>query len=150
NGNPQPGPKFDYKLGWMDRLYAHAEALMATEQPVVIAGDYNVIPTSTHDDTYSVSAMADDALMQPESQQAFRRLLARGWTDAIRARQPEGAAYTFWDYQRGAWQKDEGFRIDHLLLSPEAADRLADAGIDKAYRGREKASDHAPVWISLR
>jgi exodeoxyribonuclease-3 len=150
NGNPQPGPKFDYKLAWMERLQVQADALLATETPVVIAGDYNVIPQSNHDDTFSVRAMANDALMQPESQQAYRRLLSSGWTDAIRARQPEGAAYTFWDYQAGAWQRDAGFRIDHLLLSPEAADRLTGAGVDKAYRGREKASDHAPVWISLR
>ncbi|WP_414902715.1 exodeoxyribonuclease III [Sphingomonas flavalba] len=150
NGNPQPGPKFDYKLAWMERLAARAAELMALELPVILAGDYNVIPTHSHDDTYSVRAMADDALMQPESQQAFRRLLAQGWTDALRARQPEGALYTFWDYQAGAWQRDAGFRIDHLLLSPEAADRLTAAGVDKAYRGREKASDHAPTWITLR
>jgi exodeoxyribonuclease-3 len=150
NGNPRPGPKFDYKLGWMARLAARAQALLAGEEPVVLAGDYNVIPTCTRDDTYSVSAMADDALMQPESQTALRTLVNQGWTDAIRARQPEGPAYTFWDYQAGAWARDAGFRIDHLLLSPAAADRLADAGIDKAARGKEKASDHAPVWIRLR
>lgn len=150
NGNPQPGPKFDYKLAWMERLAARAAELLALELPVVLAGDYNVIPTRSHDDTYSVRAMAEDALMQPESQQAFRRLLTTGWTDALRTRQPEGALYTFWDYQAGAWQRDAGFRIDHLLLSPEAADRLTAAGVDKAYRGREKASDHAPTWITLR
>ena len=150
NGNPQPGPKFDYKLAWMERLAARAAELLALEVPVVLAGDYNVIPTTTHDDTFSVRAMASDALMQPESQQAFRRLLAQGWTDALRTRQPAGPAYTFWDYQAGAWARDAGFRIDHLLLSAEAADRLVDAGVDKAYRGREKASDHAPTWVTLR
>ncbi|WP_076071684.1 exodeoxyribonuclease III [Sphingomonas montana] len=150
NGNPQPGPKFEYKLAWFDRLIDHAATLLASEQPVVLAGDYNVIPTSTHDDTYSVRAMASDALLQPESQAAFRRLRFQGWTDAIRARHPTGPVYTFWDYQAGAWARDAGFRIDHLMLSPTAADRLADAGVDKATRGKEKASDHAPTWITLR
>ncbi|MFS0738504.1 exodeoxyribonuclease III [Sphingomonas sp. 1P06PA] len=149
NGNPQPGPKFDYKLAWFDRLIDHAGTLFASEQPVVLAGDYNVIPTSTHDDTFSVRAMANDALLQPESQAAFRRLRHAGWTDALRARHPTGALYTFWDYQAGAWQRDAGFRIDHLMLSPAAADRLIDAGVDKATRGKEKASDHAPTWVEL-
>lgn len=148
NGNPQPGPKFDYKLLWMERLYAHASALWAEERPVVLAGDYNVIPTDA--DTFSVSAMAHDALMQPESRQVFRRLLHQGWTDALKTRHPVTPLWTFWDYQAGCWQRDAGFRIDHLLLSPPAADRLIDAGVDKSYRGREKASDHAPTWISLR
>ncbi len=149
NGNPQPGPKFDYKLAWMARLQDHARELLAEERPVVLAGDYNVIPTDI--DTFSVRAMADDALMQPESRAAFRTLLFQGWTDAIRARHPEPEKmYTFWDYQAGAWARDAGFRIDHLLLSPQAADRLVDADIDKAVRGREKASDHAPTWVELR
>jgi exodeoxyribonuclease-3 len=148
NGNPQPGPKFDYKLRWIDRLAARAKALLAEETPVVLAGDYNVIPND--DDTYSVRAMQDDALMQPESRAGFRALLAQGWTDALRTRHPGGGVWTFWDYQAGAWQRDAGFRIDHLLLSPVAADRLIDAGVDKAYRGREKASDHAPTWVQLR
>jgi exodeoxyribonuclease III len=149
NGNPQPGPKFDYKLAWMGRLARHAEDLLAEEKPVVLAGDYNVIPTDI--DTFSVRAMQDDALMQPESRAAFRTLLFQGWTDAIRARHPEPEKlYTFWDYQAGAWQRDAGFRIDHLLLSPQAADRLIDANVDKAVRGREKASDHAPTWVELR
>jgi exodeoxyribonuclease-3 len=149
NGNPQPGPKFDYKLAWMARLADHAAGLLAEERPVVLAGDYNVIPTDL--DTFSVRAMQDDALMQPESRAALRRLLYQGWTDAIRTRHPEPERmYTFWDYQAGAWARDAGFRIDHLLLSPLAADRLHDAGIDKAYRGREKASDHAPTWVELR
>jgi exodeoxyribonuclease-3 len=148
NGNPVPGEKFDYKLRWMERLCAHAATLLAEERPVVLAGDYNVIPTD--DDTFSVRAMAHDALMQPESRQAFRRLLHQGWTDALRARHPIAQLWTFWDYQAGCWQRDAGFRIDHLLLSPLAADRLADAGVDKPYRGREKASDHAPTWAVLR
>jgi exodeoxyribonuclease-3 len=148
NGNPRPGPKFDYKLRWMERLAARARDLLAAEVPAILAGDYNVIPHD--DDTFSVRAMQDDALMQPESRAAYRRLLAQGWTDALRTRQPKGRVWTFWDYQAGAWQRDAGFRIDHLLLSPQAADRLVDAGVDKAYRGREKASDHAPTWVRLR
>ncbi|QBM76345.1 exodeoxyribonuclease III [Sphingomonas sp. AAP5] len=148
NGNPQPGPKFDYKLRWIDRLAARARVLLADELPVVLAGDYNVIPND--DDTYSVRAMQDDALMQPESRAGFRTLVAQGWTDALRTRHPGGGVWTFWDYQAGAWQRDAGFRIDHLLLSPMAADRLLDAGVDKAYRAREKASDHAPTWVTLR
>lgn len=147
NGNPQPGPKFDYKLRWMDRLATRAQTLLAAEVPVILMGDYNVIPND--DDTFSVRAMADDALMQPESRAAYRRLLAQGWTDALRTRRPTGGVWTFWDYQAGAWQRDAGFRIDHLLLSAQAADRLVDAGVDKEYRGREKASDHAPTWVSL-
>ena len=148
NGNPQPGPKFDYKLRWIDRLRARARDLLAEERPAVLAGDYNVIPND--DDTFSVSAMASDALMQPESRAGFRALVAQGWTDALRTRHPRGGVWTFWDYQAGAWQRDAGFRIDHLLLSPQAADRLVDAGVDKDYRAREKASDHAPTWAVLR
>lgn len=148
NGNPLPGPKFDYKLRWIERLSAHAASLLAEEKPVVLAGDYNVIPND--DDTFSVRAMESDALMQPGSRAGYRRLLAQGWTDALRTRYPTGGVWTFWDYQAGAWQRDAGFRIDHLLLSPTAADRLADAGVDKGYRGREKASDHAPTWVTLR
>lgn len=148
NGNPQPGPKFDYKLGWMARLADRARVLLAEEVPVVLAGDYNVIPND--DDTFSVRAMRDDALMQPESRAAYRALVAQGWTDALRTRHPKGGVWTFWDYQAGAWQRDAGFRIDHLLLSPQAADRLVDAGVDKEYRAREKASDHAPTWVRLR
>jgi exodeoxyribonuclease-3 len=148
NGNPQPGPKFDYKLRWLDRLAARGRELLAEEKPVVLAGDYNVIPND--DDTFSVRAMATDALMQPESRAGYRRLLAQGWTDSLRTRFPKGGVWTFWDYQAGAWQRDAGFRIDHLLLSPIAADRLADAGIDKHHRAKEKASDHAPTWVTLR
>lgn len=148
NGNPQPGPKFDYKLRWTKRLRDRAAAIWAEEVPAVLAGDYNVIP---HDrDVFSVQAMRDDALMQPESRAAYRRLLADGWTDALASRHPAGGVWTYWDYKAGCWQRDAGFRIDHLLLSPMAADRLTDAQVDKDYRGREKASDHAPVWIELR
>ena len=147
NGNPQPGPKFDYKLAWMERLRHHAAALLALETPVVLAGDYNVIPTDA--DVYSVTAMASDALTQPESRAALRRIVNQGWTDALRARQPSGPLWTYWDYQAGAWQRDAGFRIDHLLLSPSAADRLVEAGVDRDHRGRERASDHAPTWVEL-
>lgn len=148
NGNPQPGPKFDYKIKWIERLRERALALLGEERPTVLAGDYNVI--ANDDDTFSVSAMKNDALMQPESRAGYRALLAQGWTDALRTRHPGGGVWTFWDYQAGAWQRDAGFRIDHLLLSPQAADRLIDAGVDKEYRGREKASDHAPTWVQLR
>ncbi len=148
NGNPQPGPKFDYKLRWIDRLRARAALLLTEERAVVLAGDYNVIPND--DDVFSVRAMQSDALMQPESRAGYRGLVAQGWTDALRTRFPKGGVWTFWDYQAGAWQRDAGFRIDHLLLSPIAADRMVDAGVDKAHRGREKASDHAPTWVRLR
>lgn len=147
NGNPQPGEKFAYKLAWMDRLREHAQGLLAEEKPTVLAGDYNVIPAD--EDVFSPKAMANDALMQPESRAALRRIVHQGWTDAIRVRYPVGAVYTFWDYTAGCWQRDAGFRIDHLLLSPEAADRFLDAGVDKEYRGRERASDHAPTWVAL-
>jgi exodeoxyribonuclease III len=149
NGNPVGTEKFAYKLAWMDRLRDHARELLAEERPAVLAGDWNVIPTDDPDDVFSARAMASDALMQPESRAAFRRILNLGFTDAIRARYPDGAVYTFWDYTAGCWQRDAGFRIDHLLLSPLAADRLLDAGVDKEYRGREKASDHAPTWVGL-
>jgi exodeoxyribonuclease-3 len=148
NGNPQPGPKFDYKLRWMDRLAARARVLLAEEKPAILAGDFNVI--ANDDDTFSVRAMQSDALMQPESREHYRALVAQGWTDSLRTRFPQGGVWTFWDYQAGAWQRDAGFRIDHLLLSPQAADRMIDAGVDKDYRGREKASDHAPTWVTIR
>jgi exodeoxyribonuclease-3 len=147
NGNPVPGPKFDYKLAWFGRIAAHARDLMALERPVVLLGDWNVCPTG--EDVFSEAAMAGDALIQPASRAAFRRMLGAGWTDAIRARQPEGIAYTFWDYQAGAWPRDHGLRIDHALLSPHAADRLVAAGIDREERGLERASDHVPVWVEL-
>ncbi|WP_338646174.1 exodeoxyribonuclease III [Novosphingobium olei] len=148
NGNPQPGPKFDYKLRWMERLRERMRELLAEERPALVIGDYNVIPEDK--DTFSVRAMATDALMQPESRDAYRRLLNDGWTDAIDLHNPQGGVWTFWDYQAGAWQRDHGFRIDHALLSPALADRLQAAGVDKTYRGREKASDHAPIWVALR
>jgi exodeoxyribonuclease-3 len=148
NGNPQPGPKFDYKLRWMERLRNRMTELRALEIPVVVTGDFNVIPTDR--DIWSPKAMADDALMQPESRDAYLRLLNDGWTDAIATHNPDGGVWTYWDYQAGAWQRDHGFRIDHALLSPEAADRLVACGVDKDHRGREKASDHAPIWVELR
>ena len=147
NGNPQPGPKFDYKLAWMERLRLRLEELLASEQPCVVVGDFNVIPEDK--DVWSPAAMVNDALMQPASRDAYARLLHMGWTDAIDTLNPRGGVWTFWDYQAGAWQRDHGFRIDHLLLSPQAADRLRAAGVDKEHRGREKASDHAPVWVEL-
>jgi exodeoxyribonuclease-3 len=148
NGNPQPGPKFDYKLAWMRRLRDRLSELKAQEIPTVVLGDFNVIPEDK--DTWSVKAMANDALMQPESRDAYSRILNDGWIDAIDTLNPRGGVWTFWDFQAGAWQRDHGFRIDHLLLSPATADRLVAAGVDKEYRGREKASDHAPVWVELR
>jgi exodeoxyribonuclease III len=148
NGNPAPGPKYDYKLAWMERLRVHAQGLLDTGLPVVLAGDYNVVPHD--DDIWDASAMADDALMLPASRAAWRQLLWQGWTDAVRSLHPGGGIWSFWDYQAGAWPRDHGFRIDHLLLSPAAADRLADAGVMKEVRGAEKASDHAPAWVALR
>ena len=148
NGNPVGTEKFDYKLKWMERLREHAAALLASERPVVLAGDYNVIPEDR--DTFSRRAMAHDALFQPESQQAFRRLVHQGWTDSLRAFHPdEPKLFTFWDYTAGAWARDAGFRIDHLLCSPLAADRLIGAEVHKWARAEEKASDHAPVAIEL-
>lgn len=147
NGNPQPGPKFDYKLAWMERLRARAVTLKALEIPVALVGDYNVIPHNH--DIWSKEAMLDDALRQPESIAAYRRMLSDGWTDALASHYPAGGIWTYWDYQAGAWQQDHGFRIDHMLLSPIAADRLVSCGVDKDHRGREKASDHAPVWLEL-
>ena len=147
NGNPQPGPKFDYKLRWFDRLIDHAAELYATKLPVVLAGDFNVIPTDA--DVYKPERWEDDALMQPESRAAFKRLLAQGWTDAIRRLHPKETVYTFWDYWRNAWARNAGLRIDHILLSKAAAKRLEAAGVDKEVRGREGASDHAPVWVRL-
>lgn len=147
NGNPQPGPKFDYKLKWFERLNAHAAELVATGLPVVLAGDYNVVPTDF--DIYNTRSWKDDALLQPEPRAAYVELLAQGWTDAIRALHPDEPIYTFWDYFRNAWSRNAGLRIDHLLLSPVAAERLRAAGVDREVRGREKASDHAPAWIEL-
>jgi exodeoxyribonuclease-3 len=148
NGNPQPGPKFAHKLAWMRRLAAHAEDLYAAGIPVVLAGDYNVVPTDR--DIYPTKSYADDALLQPESRALFQRMLDQGWTDAIRTRHPDAPMYTFWDYMRNRWARDAGLRIDHLLLSGQAAERLIDAGIDREVRAREGASDHAPAWVVLR
>ena len=148
NGNPQPGPKFDRKLAWMTRLHSHAADLIATGLPVVLAGDYNVVPEPR--DVYPTTSYDDNALLQPEPRAAYARLLAQGWTDALRALHPEEARlYTFWDYRRNRWQRDGGMRLDHLLVSPSLAPRLVAAGVDRAVRGRENASDHAPVWIEL-
>jgi exodeoxyribonuclease-3 len=147
NGNPQPGPKFDYKLAWLDRLHRHAAGLFASGVPVVLAGDYNVVPTPA--DIYETRSYDDDALVQPESRAAFARLLAQGWTDAIRALHPRETIYTYWDYMRKRWERNAGLRIDHLLLNRELAARLAAAGVDKAVRGRAGASDHAPAWIEI-
>jgi len=147
NGNPHPGPKFDYKLEWMRRLRERLLELLARERPTVVVGDFNVIPEDQ--DVWAPQAMAADALMQPEARDAYARILNDGWTDALATLNPRGGVWTYWDYQAGAWQRDHGFRIDHLLLSPEAADRLRAAGVDKEHRGREKASDHAPVWVEL-
>jgi exodeoxyribonuclease III len=148
NGNPQPGPKFEYKLAWFERLIAHAAGLRAAGVPAVLAGDYNVVPTDF--DIYSTKSWANDALLQPESRAAFRRLLAQGWTDALRTIHPTEPMYTFWHYLRDRWRRDAGLRIDHLLLSPPLADRLVAAGVDRAVRGEAGASDHAPAWIVLR
>ncbi len=148
NGNPQPGPKFDYKLRWMQRLRSRMAQIMAEEVPAVVLGDFNVIPTDR--DVWQQQAMASDALMQPESRDAYLRLLNDGWTDALATHNPQGGPWTYWDYQAGAWQRDHGFRIDHILLSPELADRLIACGVDKSHRGRETPSDHAPVWAVLR
>jgi exodeoxyribonuclease-3 len=147
NGNPIGTEKFAYKLAWMERLQKHARALLKTEMPVVLAGDYNVIPEPV--DAKRPAAWTGDALYQPESRAALRRIEALGLTDGLRACHPGPGVYTFWDYQAGAWQKDDGIRIDHILLSPQAADRLQSAGVDRFTRGWEKPSDHAPVWVEL-
>lgn len=147
NGNPQPGPKFDYKLQWFERLIRHAAEMLETGLPIVLAGDYNVIPTDA--DVYKPERWRDDALMRPEIRTAFQRLLAQGWTDAIRHLHPDEIVYTFWDYWRNAWARNAGLRIDHLLISPSAAPRLIAAGVDATVRGRDGASDHAPAWVEL-
>jgi len=151
NGNPQPGPRFDYKLRWMTRLHAHAHALCDASVPVILAGDFNVVPTD-HDMYPSKASWRNDALVQPASRAAYQRLLALGYRDAIRAchPQPSEAHYTFWDYKRDGWRRGHGLRIDHLLLSPAVSGRLLEAGVDQDTRGHDGASDHAPVWITLR
>lgn len=147
NGNPQPGPKFDYKLSWFERFNAHAKTLFACGLPVVLAGDYNVVPTDA--DIYNPASWRDDALLQPESREAFSHLLAQGWTDSVLACHPDRVPYTFWTYWRNRYQRDAGLRIDHLLLNAEAASMLRAAGVDREVRGRPGASDHAPAWVEL-
>jgi exodeoxyribonuclease-3 len=147
NGNPAPGPKFDYKLRWMQRLTAYAGELLDLDIPVALAGDFNVMPTDL--DVYKPERWRDDALFRPEVRSAFHTLVAQGWTDALRAMHPDERIYTFWDYFRNAWGRNAGLRIDHLLLSPALAGDLAAAGVDREVRGWDKASDHAPVWIEL-
>jgi exodeoxyribonuclease-3 len=147
NGNPAPGAKFDYKLAWFDRLQAHAADLLKSEAPVVLAGDYNVMPTDL--DVYAPERWREDALFRPEVRKAYADLLAQGWTDALRQLHPGERIYTFWDYFRNAFGRNAGLRIDHLLLSPALAPRLRAAGVDREARAREKPSDHAPTWIVL-
>ena len=147
NGNPAPGPKYDYKLAWMERLRARAAALLTTEECAILAGDFNVIPQA--EDCHDPAVWANDALFLPATRAAFRRITNLGFTDALRATDAAPGVYTFWDYQAGAWQKNNGIRIDHMLLTPQAADRLIACGIDKQVRSREKPSDHVPIWVEL-
>lgn len=147
NGNPAPGPKFDYKLRWFERLTDYAASLLKLGVPVVLAGDYNVMPTEL--DVYKPERWVDDALFRPEVRNAFHALVAQGWTDALRAMHPDERIYTFWDYFRNAWGRNAGLRLDHFLLSPSVAKRLVAADVDRNVRGWEKASDHAPAWITL-
>jgi exodeoxyribonuclease-3 len=148
NGNPQPGPKFDYKLNWFKRLQAHAGKLLKQKAPVILAGDYNVAPSEI--DIYPTTSWDDDALVQPESRAAYAKLVEQGWTDAVRKCHPSERVYTFWHYWRNSWRRNAGLRIDHLLLSPALATRLEAAGVDRDVRGRPQASDHAPAWAILR
>ncbi len=148
NGNPQPGPKFDYKLAWLERLRRHARKLRETGAPIVLAGDFNVAPTDI--DIYPTTSWDEDALIHPQSRTAFRRLTGRSWTDAVRHLHREERIYTFWHYQRMRWQRDAGLRLDHLLLSANLRDQLVAAGVDRWTRGETGASDHAPVWIELQ
>jgi len=147
NGNPAPGPKYDYKLAWMDRLFARAQALMSGEMPALMAGDYNIIPQP--EDAKRPDVWTDDALFRPDSRAAFRRIVNLGFTEAFRARVQGPGHYSFWDYQAGAWNRDDGIRIDHFLLTPQCADLLQDAWIEAGVRGRDKPSDHVPVWVNL-
>lgn len=147
NGNPQPGPKFDYKLAWFDRLIAHARSLYASGHPVVLCGDFNVVPTDA--DIYNPRSWRKDALLQPESRECWQRLLAQGWVDAVRRQHPGEAVFTFWDYFRQHWERNAGLRIDHLLLNEPLAGGLLDAGVDTWVRGQPHASDHAPTWVRL-
>jgi exodeoxyribonuclease-3 len=147
NGNPAPGPKFDYKLAWFERLTEHAARMVGRDSPVILAGDYNVMPTDI--DVYKPERWVDDALFRPETRAAYHGLLKQGWVDAVRTLHPEERTYTYWDYFRNAYERDAGLRIDHLLLNPSIAPRLNAAGVDRAVRGWEKSSDHAPVWVEL-
>jgi exodeoxyribonuclease-3 len=148
NGNPAPGPKFDYKLAWFERLTRHASELLKSGEPVILTGDYNVMPTEK--DVYKPERWVDDALFRPETRAAYKKLIDQGWTDAIRKLYPDEIIYTFWDYFRNAYGRNAGLRIDHFLLSPQLEKRLVAAGVDKNVRGWEKTSDHAPVWIELK
>ena len=148
NGNPQPGPKFTYKLAWLQRLHAHAAGLLNAGVPVILAGDYNVVPTPH--DIYPTRSLDHNALIQPESRHAFSQLLALGWTDALRTLHPTGPLWTFWDYKHERWPADKGMRLDHFLLSPDLSTLLAEGGVDRWVRGEENASDHAPAWIQLK
>lgn len=147
NGNPAPGPKYDYKLSWMERLHARAAALMTAEMPALMAGDYNIIPQD--EDAAKPEAWREDALARPESRAAYRRIVNLGLTDAVGATHPPGGQFTFWDYQAGAWPRNNGIRIDHILMTPSCADLMTGCGIDREIRGREKPSDHVPVWVEL-
>jgi exodeoxyribonuclease-3 len=147
NGNPAPGPKFDYKLMWFARLLVHAKSLLKSGKPVILAGDFNVMPTDL--DVYKPERWVDDALFRPEVREAYRRLIAQGWTDAIRKKHPKERIYTFWKYWRNSFERDAGLRIDHLLLSPDLAKKLKAAGVDRATRGKPHSSDHGPAWIEL-
>ena len=147
NGNPAPGPKYDYKLSWMKRLYNRAQDLMQSEMPALMAGDYNIIPQP--EDAATPQVWTNDALFLPQSREAFRRIVALGFTDAFRAHNPSPGQYSFWDYQAGAWNRNDGIRIDHILMTPSCADMLVDCQIDKHVRDREKPSDHVPVWVKL-
>jgi len=147
NGNPAPGPKFDYKLGWMERLITHGAELIRADRPVVLAGDFNVIPTPN--DVYKPERWVNDALFRTETRAAFDRLMSQGWTDAVRTIHPNETIYTFWDFFRNAYERNAGIRIDHLLLNPIAAKRLKGAGVERDVRGWEKPSDHAPTWIEI-
>jgi exodeoxyribonuclease-3 len=149
NGNPQPGPKFTYKLAWFARLIEHAATLQQLPEPVVLAGDYNVVPTDELHDIYNAKSWQSDALLQPETRDAYRRLLAQGWTDALNKLHPNEPMYTYWDFFRNRWERNAGLRIDHLLLNAPAAARLKEANVDRATRGKPKPSDHAPTWVVL-
>lgn len=148
NGNPQPGAKFDYKLQWMEQFIAHAAELFATGLPVVLAGDYNIVPTPF--DMYETRSYDDNALVQPGPREQYARLLAQGWTDAVRKKHPKEQVFTFWDYMRKRWERGAGLRLDHLLLSKKLSRKLLDAGVDRHVRGWENASDHAPTWVTLK